>query len=433
MTEPGSIATGHTDPMIYRPRLADGELEDCLAAAGAVLVEGAKGCGKTATARRAARSEVFLDADPNVAQAMAVDPRIVLDGETPRLLDEWQAFPDLWNYVRRAVDLQSGKGRFILTGSAVPADDVTRHSGAGRITRLRMHTMSLFEQSRANGTVSLGGLLSGVDQPAAPDPGLSLSDLVEAICRGGWPATLDDGLPQAMHYVRSYVDEIRGTDVARTAQVRHDPGRILRLLQSLARNTATTVSLATLAADVAGHNDVVQPRTISAYLDALRRLFVVEALPPFAAHLRSRARLRQADKQHFSDPSIGVAALRSSPERVLADLAFLGFLFESLVVRDLRAYAAVHDADLRHYRDSNGLEVDIVVETAAGVWLPVEVKLGSTPAVVDEAANSLLRFRDIVDSRRMGEAPNLLVVTGMGYAYRRPDGVTVAPIGALGP
>lgn len=433
MTESGSMAMGHTDPTIYRPRLADRELEDSLAAAGAVLIEGAKGCGKTATARRAARSEVFLDADPSVAQAMAVDPRIVLAGETPRLLDEWQAFPDLWNYVRRAVDLQSGKGRFILTGSAVPADDVMRHSGAGRITRLRMHTMSLFEQGRANGAVSLGGLLSGVDQPSAPDPGLALSDLVEAICRGGWPGTLDDGLPQAMRFVRGYVDEVRRTDVERTVQVRHDPNRVLRLLQSLARNTATTASLATLAADVAGRNEVIQPRTIGDYIDALRRLFVVEALPPFAAHLRSRARLRQADKQHFSDPSIGVAALRSSPERLLADLAFLGFLFESLVVRDLRAYAAVHDAGLRHYRDSNGLQVDIIVETAAGIWLPVEVKLGSTPAIVDEAAASLLRFRDTVDSDRMGEAPNLLVVTGMGYAYRRPDGVTVAPIGALGP
>ena len=420
-------------PKIYRPRLADGELGDRLAAAGAVLIEGAKGCGKTATARRAARSEVFLDADPRVAPAMAVDPRILLAGETPRLLDEWQAFPDLWNYVRRAVDLQSGKGRFILTGSAVPADDVMRHSGAGRITRLRMHTMSLFEQGRANGSVSLGGLLSGVEQPSAPDPGLVLSDLAEAICRGGWPGTLEDDLPQAMRFVRAYVDEVRRTDVQRTVHVRHDPNRVRRLLQSLARNTATTASLTTLAADVAGRNEVVQPRTIGDYLDALHRLFVVESLPPFAAHLRSRARLRQANKHHFSDPSIGVAALRSSPERLLADLAFLGFLFESLVARDLRAYAAVHDADLRHYRDSNGLEVDIIVETAAGVWLPVEVKLGSTPAIVDEAAATLLRFRDTVDARSMGEAPNLLVVTGMGYAYRRPDGVTVAPIGTLGP
>ena len=433
MTEPNSIATGQADATTYRPRLADGELQDCLAAAGAVLVEGAKGCGKTATARQAARSEVFLDADPNVAQAMAVDPAIVLAGEIPRLLDEWQAFPDIWNYVRRAVDRQAGKGRFILTGSAVPADDLTRHSGAGRITRLRMRTMSLFEQGRANGTVSLGGLLSGHEQPSAQDPGLALVDIVEAICRGGWPGTLGDDLPQAMRFVRDYVDEIRRTDIERTVHVRHDPNRVLRLLQSLARNTATTVTLATLAADVAGRNGAMQPRTIGDYLDALRRLFVVEELPPFAAHLRSRARLRQADKQHFSDPSIAIAALRSSPERLLADLAFLGFLFESLVVRDLRTYAAVHDAGLRHYRDSNGLEVDIVVESAAGVWLPVEVKLGATPAIIDEAAANLLRFRDTVDSARMGEAPNLLVVTGRGYTYRRLDGVTVAPVGALGP
>ena len=418
--------------MVYRPRLADDELQDRLAAASAVLIEGPKACGKTATARQAARSEVFLDADANARQAVSVDPQIVLAGDAPRLIDEWQVAPRIWNQVRRSVDLQPGRGRYILTGSAVPTDDIVRHSGTGRITRLRMRTMSLFEQGHATGAASLGALLAG--QPvSAPIPRLTVPDIVELICRGGWPGTLDLPTDRAMRFVRDYIDEVRRTDVERAAKVRHDPNRVLRLMRSLARNTATQVTLTTLAKDVAGANDVVQERTIGNYIEALRQLFVVEELPPFSPHLRSRTRLQQAVKQHFSDPSIAVAALRANPQRLLADLNYLGFLFESLVVRDLRIYAALHDAELSHYRDSTRLEADAVIETAGGAWLPVEIKLGSTTAIIDEAAANLLKLKKRVDTGKMGEPAALLVVTATGYAYRRPDGVTVAPIGALGP
>ena len=421
-----------SDLASYRPRLADRELLERLAAASAVLIEGPKACGKTATARRIARSEVFLDIDHNARQAAAIDPDMILAGDAPRLLDEWQFVPEIWNHVRRAADLQPGKGKFILTGSAAPTDDLMRHSGAGRIARLRMRTLSLFEQGHASGDVSLGALLSGAPEAAA-DPGLTIPDIVELICRGGWPGTLDNSLDQAMRFVRDYIDELRRTDVERTVGVRHNPNRVLRLMQSLARNTATEVRLTTLAKDVAGSGEIVQERTISDYMDALRRLFVIEELPPFSPHLRSRARLRQAAKQHFSDPSIAVAVTRANPQQLRSDFNYLGLLFESLVVRDLRVHAAIHDAELSHYRDNTGLEVDAIIQTAAGVWLPVEVKLGSTAAIIDEAAASLLKFKDRVDASRMGEPPSLLVVTATGYAYRRPDGVTVAPIGALGP
>ena len=421
-----------SDLASYRPRLADRELLERLAAASAVLIEGPKACGKTATARRIARSEVFLDIDHNARQAAAIDPDMILAGDAPRLLDEWQFVPEIWNHVRRAADLQPGKGKFILTGSAAPTDDLVRHSGAGRIARLRMRTLSLFEQGHASGDVSLGALLSGAPEAAA-DPGLTVPDIVELICRGGWPGTLDNSLDQAMRFVRDYIDELRRTDVERTVGVRHNPNRVLRLMQSLARNTATEARLTTLAKDVAGSGEIVQERTISDYMDALRRLFVIEELPPFSPHLRSRARLRRAAKQHFSDPSITVAATRANPQQLRSDFNYLGLLFESLVVRDLRVHAAIHDAELSHYRDNTGLEVDAIIQTAAGVWLPVEVKLGSTAAIIDEAAATLLKFKDRVDASRMGEPPSLLVVTATGYAYRRPDGVTVTPIGALGP
>ncbi len=418
--------------MTYQPRLADRELTEKLASASAVLIEGPKACGKTATARRFARSEVFLDIDHNARQSVAVDPRSVLKGKMPRLLDEWQVVPEIWNHVRCASDLEPGKGKFILTGSAVPTDDLLRHSGAGRISRLRLRTMSLFEQGYSTGAVSLGELLAGAEV-SAPEPGLDIADIIELICRGGWPGTLSENLNKAMGFVRDYIDELRRTDVERVSGIRHDPDRVLRLIQSLARNTATEAKLTTIREDVARSGEAIQERTLDNYMEALRSLFVIEELPPFSPHLRSRSRLRKAAKQHFTDPSIAVAAIRANPKLLRADLNYLGLLFESLVVRDLRIHAALQDAELRHYRDNTGLEVDAIVETVAGGWLPVEIKLGSTLPIIDEAAKTLLRFRDRVDTRKMGDPGNLLIITAAGYAYRRPDGVSVVPIGALGP
>ncbi|MCY4156924.1 MAG: DUF4143 domain-containing protein [Gammaproteobacteria bacterium] len=415
----------------YRPRLVDAELRARLKAAAAVLIEGPKACGKTSTARECAASEVFLDLNASARQAVAVDPETVLKGDKPRLLDEWQVAPAIWNHVRRAADFGQGMGRFILTGSAVPADDLARHTGAGRIARLRMRTMSLFEQARSTGEVSLGDLLAG-RKVSASDPGLTLPDLIECICRGGWPGMLDSDLDDAMRFVRDYVEEVRRTDIQRAAGTRHDPKGVLRLIRSLARNMSTTVSAATLARDVSGSEGNVMQGTIAAYLGALERLFVVDNQQPFAPHLRSRSRLQKAVKRHFVDPSLAVAALRSSPGQLRGDLECLGLLFESLVVRDLRIYAAVHDAEVSHYKDNTGLEVDAVIETAAGQWLPVEVKLGGSQWI-DAAAASLIRLSKRVDTAKIGAPRKLLVITATGYAYERNDGVSVVPLGALGP
>lgn len=412
----------------YRPRVVDSELRDALESAAVVLVEGPKACGKTATAQRAAASAVFLDADPRALAAAKVDPWIVLDGPTPRLLDEWQVAPEVWNPVRRAADLSGRKGLFLLTGSAVPSDDLTRHTGAGRIARLRMRPTTLYEQGLSSGEVSLRSLLEG-GRVSAAAPTTTVPGLAEAVCRGGWPGTLDDELPVARRFVRRYLDEIRRADLRRVSGRERDPNRTLRLLRSLARNLATPATLKTLAADM---GEGTLPRTAGEYRDDLERLFVVEDLPAFSTHLRSRSRLRSAPKRHLADPSLAAAALAAAPEQLLGDMRSFGFLFESLVVRDLRTYAQAHEAGLSHYRDNTGLEADAVIETAAGGWMPVEIKLGGE-ANIEEAARSLRRLRERVDTDRAGAPAKLLVVTGTGYGYERPDGVTVVPVGALGP
>ena len=415
----------------YLSRTADGELDERLTRAAAVLIEGPKACGKTWTARRAAKSEVFLDTDEAARRSVVLDPEIVLRGEAPRLLDEWQVAPEIWNHVRRAADLHSDVGRYILTGSAVPVDDLTRHSGAGRITRMRMRTMSLFEQNVSSGEVSLKGLLEGA-RVSAPAPAIDIPQLVELICRGGWPRSQRWRSGRATSYVCDYVDEVRRTDIANVNGTRHDPNAVLRLMQSIARNIATQVSIATLARDVAGDLGPVKEQTIHEYLRALDRLFVVENQAPFAPHLRSRARLRKAPKRHFADPSIAVAALRTSLDTIRRDPEFLGQLFESMVVRDLRVYAAGNDAEVYHYRDNTGLEVDAIIQTAAGQWLPIEVKLGGGE-FIDQAAKNLLRLRDRVDIERIGSPSKLIVMTATGHAVERPDGVSIVPISCLGP
>lgn len=417
--------------MEYNPRVADAELVRRLQSAGAVVVEGPKACGKTATARQAAASEVLLDLDRGAREAATVNPALVLDGPSPRLIDEWQIAPEIWDHVRRAVDEGDGLGRFILAGSAAPADDVTRHTGAGRFSRLRMRPMSLFESLPGPGAVSLAALLAGEPSESA-DPGLALSDLAEEIVRGGWPGLRGRGLAAAQQGVWDYLDEIRRTDVGAVDGVRRDPERVGRLLRSLARNVATNVTVATLAADTGGADGALKEHTVAEYLAALERLFVVENQPAWAPHLRSKYALRRAPKRHFVDPSLAVAALRTGHAALLRDLNMLGFLFESLVVRDLRVYAQAADARVLQYRDSDGLEVDAIVETDDGRWAAFEVKLGGT-AAIEEAAKSLTTFAARVDTTRSGAPAALAILVAEGYGYVREDGVHVIPVAALGP
>jgi predicted AAA+ superfamily ATPase len=414
----------------YRPRVVDRELATRLASTGAVVIEGPKACGKTATARQVAASEALLDVDANAREAASVDPALVLDGATPRLIDEWQLEPAIWNHVRRAIDDRGKPGQFVLAGSAVPPDDITRHTGAGRITRLRMRPMTLFETGISSGAISLRGLLDG--EPArGADAGLTIPDLAREVSVGGWPGFRDLATEPALRAVRDYLEEIRRVDVSRVEDRRRDPVRVGRLLRSLARNVATYAAATTLARDTGAEDGAMTDDTVRNYLDALTRLMIVEDQPPWAPHLRSKYVLRNAPKRHFVDPSLAVAALRSTPARLLGDIKLLGFLFESLVIRDMRVYAQAADAHVLQYRDSNGLEIDAILETADGRWAAFEIKLGSNQ--IDQAAANLHRFAKQIDTDACGPPAALGVIVATGYGYTREDGVAVVPAGTLGP
>jgi len=414
----------------YRLRIADGELADRLASAGAVVIEGPRASGKTWTARQIARSEVLLDVDEEARRLARLEPGELLVGRTPRLIDEWQLEPHLWNHVRHAVDDRQARGQFILTGSAVPPDDITRHSGAGRFSRLRLRPMSLYELGRATGAVSLRALIGGEPVPSA-EARLNARELAGVVCVGGWPGHLPASAGQAQRANRDYLAEVCRVDVERANGVRHNPERVYRLMQSLARNVATYATVSTVAADVGGSEGPLMDHTARRYLTALERLMLVENQPPWAPHLRSRSRLRVSPKRHFVDPSLATAALRADPGYLLKDVTWFGFLFESMVVRDLRISAQAIDAGVYQYRDNTGLEVDAIVDAGPGRWAAFEVKLGT--GRIDDGARSLLRFAERVDTSRCGKPAVLGVVVHDGYAYTRPDGVAVIPVGALGP
>ncbi|MCA0329261.1 MAG: DUF4143 domain-containing protein [Actinobacteria bacterium] len=416
--------------MPYLPRVADGELVARLGTAGAVLVEGPKFCGKTETARRAAGSEVLLDVDRAAREAVLLAPDLVLGQQPPQLLDEWQIVPELWDLVRREVDARRIPGQFILTGSATPTGDARRHSGAGRFSVMRMRPMCLAESRRSDATVSLDSLLDGDTQPAK-DPGLTIADLAEALTRGGWPALVDQPVATVTRSLRDYLTQATHVDVLTVAGPRRDPVKVDALVRSLARNTATEVSVTTLAADAAVGGSPLDRSTVTDYLTALERLMILDQQPAWAPSMRSRAQLRTSPKRHLADPSLAVAAMRGSPSKLLGDLATMGTLFESLVVRDLRVLAEPLDGSVYHYRDNKGLEVGAIVQCDDGRWGAFEVKLGTSRT--DAAAATLLAFAAKVDTTATGEPGVLAVITGQGFAYRRPDGVHVVPIGTLGP
>jgi len=420
----------------YVPRIADGQLTDRLAALGALVIEGPKACGKTATARQRAASEVLLDVDVDAVRAVAIDPRLVLDGPVPRLLDEWQREPRVWDAVRRAVDDRSAPGQFILTGSATPNDDVPRHSGAGRISVMRMRPMSLFEQGHSSGEVSLAALMSG-DAPGASRCELDLRGYTERIVVGGWPQLLGADSATAMQFVRDYLGTIVEHDIDVVSGARRDPRLVRRFLHAYAQLTAHPARLSTIIdrardEEVAPDDDSARgPTRWSAdpYLRALRRMMIVDEVDAWSPSLRSRSRLMSVPKRHLVDPSLAAGLMECSPGRLLGDLNTLGYLFESLATRDLRIYAEAQGGHVFHYRERDGdLEVDLVVEQPGGGWAGFEVKLGGD--LVDEAAAALSRLA----TTRVARAPSALaVITGTEYGYRRPDGVWVIPLGCLGP
>ena len=415
--------------MRYIDRVADSELEDRLKRSGAVLIEGAKGCGKTALATRLAGSVVHIDTDPDVTALMEVDPARILEGATPRLLDEWQWQPTLWNYVRRTVDDRSAVGQFILTGSSTPDRSVRRHSGAGRFSTMRLRPMSLWELGRSTGEMSWQDVRQG--KPVAAAAGkLGVDEWAGIIAAGGWPATARRSVNYAREYVLDYLEMLTEADIGGPGQVRRDPIRVRRLLASLGRNTATMASIATLTRDAAGSDGGISRDTVSHYLVRLNQLMISEDLPAWTTALRDSATLRRSPKRNLVDPSLAAAAMGATPAKLSREPKTLGNLFESLVIRDLRIYSAGARGQLFNYRDSANRELDAIVAYTDG-WVACEVKLGA--GGVESAAASLRTAVSKIDTQTVGEPDALVVITGTGPGYRRPDGIYVAPVAALRP
>ena len=417
----------------YRPRIIDKKIEEYLSVFGAVCIEGPKWCGKTWSSSYHSKSEIMIgDPDGNFQNRKLAEmsPSLVLDGETPRLIDEWQEVPALWDAVRHKVDQKNEKGQYILTGSATPNHKGIMHSGAGRIGRLRMRPMSLFESGASSGTVSLKDLCNGNLTPAMTGE-VDLRKITELIYRGGWPGNTDTPIDKAGLLPNEYLKAVIEDDVYRIDGVKRDVSKMNLLLKSLARNESTTVTNKTLKTDVKATDDEdIDTDTIAVYLDIFNRLFLLDNQPPFASNIRSSVRLKQAEKRHFADPSLACALLKATPDRLINDLETLGFLFEALCERDLRIYADSFDAKLYHYQDYDNKEVDAVVELPDGRWSAFEIKLGANQ--IDKAAESLIKLKKSIE-KEGGIAPSVLcVICGLSNAaYIRDDGVFVIPITAL--
>ena len=419
----------------YRKRIADDILSRKLEGKGAVLIEGPKWCGKTTTAEQIAASILYIDDPKNKEQNIAMaemNPQRLLSGAKPRLIDEWQLAPKLWDAIRFEVDHCGELGQFVLTGSSVPVDskEIT-HSGTGRFTWLTMRPMSLFESGDSSGTVSLKNLFDGVNEIDGVSE-IDMERLAFLVCRGGWPQAVDMRNEIALDQGIDYYNGVVRSDINRADGVQKDPERVKRLMRSYARNQGTQVSDMVIAEDIAsndGHS--LNEDTVASYLNALRRIFVVEDMPAWNPNLRSKSAIRCANTRYFVDPSIAVAALGVGPDDLVEDLKTFGFLFETLCVRDLRVYADALGGTVYHYRDKDGQECDAVIHLRNGRYGLVEIKLGGD-RLIEEGAKSLKKMARKIDTDRMNTPAFLMVLTGLGnYAYRRNDGVLVVPVGSL--
>ena len=420
----------------YKFRISDAILAEKLEGKGAVLVQGPKWCGKTTTAEQQARSILYMAEPDKMEQNIKLGnyaPSSLLAGATPRLIDEWQLVPKLWDAVRFEVDHRDELGQFILTGSAVPANsDEIFHTGTGRFSWLTMRTMSLFESGDSVGEISLGELFNRPEHIVSINR-LDINKLAYVVCRGGWPQACTISKPKiALAQAFDYYDAIVTADISRVDNVPKNPERVKRLMRSYARNQGTQTSIAKLKADMmANDTDTLDENTVSSYINALKKIFVVEDMSAWNPNLRSKAAVRSADTRYFSDPSIAVAALGLGPQDLINDLNTFGFLFEALCVHDLRVYADALDGMVYHYRDSNGLECDAVIHLRNGSYGLVEIKLGGDD-MIEQGAASLKLLSKNIDTTRMKAPSFLMVLTGLdGFAYQREDGVYVVPIGCL--
>lgn len=417
----------------YYPRIADNLLDESVSSAGAVLIEGPKWCGKTWTAAEKAKSILYMQ-DPDTREsnikAANIKPSLLLKGEIPRLIDEWQVAPVLWDSVRHEIDMRGVEGQFILTGSATPIlDEQISHTGTGRISRIKMRPMSLFESKESTGEISLKSLFEQ-DSNFSSVSNLEIETIAKTIVRGGWPASVTSRSGSSIKRAQDYVDSIVQFDVSRVDGIEKNPNKMFALLRSLSRNISTEASYAVLIKDMeGGENESISRPTIQSYLNVLERLFVVEDLEAWNPSIRSATPLRVTAKRQFVDPSIATATLGVNHERLLEDFNTFGYLFESLCIRDLRIYAGALDGKVYHYRDKRGLECDAVVVLRDGRWGAVEIKLGSNE--LDKAANNLKNFSEIINTEKMNKPSFLMILTGTKLGYKREDDVIVVPIGCL--
>lgn len=421
----------------YKPRIADSILSNKLKGMGAVLIEGPKWCGKTTTAEQQANSIIYMDnpilRESNI-EAANIDPSLILDGAVPRLIDEWQIAPKLWDAIRFTVDHRGEDGQFILTGSAVPLvdkDELMRtHTGTGRICRIKMRTMSLWESGDSSGKISLKALFDGKKQSATCTT--KLEHIAYLACRGGWPRAIFQEPDISLERATDYVDAVINSDINRVDGSIKNTDRISRLLRSYARFTGTQTSVSAIASDlISNENDTFDVRTVQSYINALKLIFVIEDMPAWNPNLRSKAAIRTSDTRYFTDPSIAVAALGIGPNDLLSDLNTFGFIFENLCVRDLRVYAESLNGHAYHYRDSLGLECDTVIHLRNGRYGLIEIKLGGDKLINEGAAN-LLKLRDKIDTDKMASPSFMMILTAVGnFAYQREDGIYVVPITSL--
>lgn len=419
----------------YRKRIADDILKRKLEGKGAVLIEGPKWCGKTTTAEQVAASCLYMNDPHNIKQYLTlaeIDPQILLKGETPRLIDEWQIAPKLWDAIRFEVDHRGEQGQFILTGSAVPpkTDDI-RHTGTGRFTRLLMRTMSLYESGESSGEVSLKQMFSAPEKVRGIS-GFGIEDLAFVTCRGGWPQAIDMREEIALDQAADYYDSVVNADITRAYGMNRNTERVKRLMRSYARAQGSQMPISAICEDVRANDEKsFNEETAAKYIGVLKKIFVVEDMPAWNPNLRSKTAIRTSDTRYFIDPSIAAAALGIGPQDLIADLATFGFMFEALAVRDLRVYAESLGGEVFHYRDKDKLECDAVVHLKNGSYGLIEIKLGGD-RLIEEGAATLKELADKIDTVKMKAPSFLMVLAGVGeFAYRRKDGVYVVPISTL--
>jgi predicted AAA+ superfamily ATPase len=412
----------------YRERILDRLIERKLQSSGALLLRGARAVGKTTTALHHAKSSVRVDESPQMLVQAEVAPKTLLEGVSPRLIDEWQLAPGLWNAVRHEIDTRGKVGQFILTGSASPNADKTRHTGAGRIAQLALRTMTLQESGESLKAVDFASLFSS-EPIAAALGGLTVEEYAGRIVRGGWPALIALSPKAASEALTDYVENLASVDL-RTLASSPDPQRMKALIKSLARNIATEASLGRLAQEAQLFDGTPTAQTVRKYLDQLTQIYVLEELPAWRTHMKSSVQTRVKPKWHFVDPSLATAALRVSPQSLLDDLAAMGFFFESLAIRDLRVYAQAIDAEVFHYRDSTGLEVDAIVERYDGSWIAVEVKLGGETGIA-EAVSNFKKLRSRLTSQKLEKLASCNIITAGQNSYTRPDGINLLALSHL--